>query len=283
MATQPDEQDDLSLDNETDADELEQENVDADERNDDAADVETDSDEEADEEVLTFGDDLAEERPDDSSVIKHLRNELKETREKLREVAAPKPEAIAVGPEPTMADCDYDEDKFKDAWREWNERTEAAERQKGEAERSRQRQVEEWEAEKKRFADSKASLPYADVEEAELTVAAALNEAQGGVLVAAAQQPAKLMYALYKHPAKLEALAKQTNLVKLAAEIGRLEKDLKMTKRRKTPDPETVERGSGSASAGRKDKHLEKLEKEAERTGERSKLIQYKKSLKEKK
>lgn len=281
MATEPDDEEELTLDDPIDTDE---DDVDADERDDEPAGDdeggdETDEAGEADEEVLTFGDDLADEKEDDSSLIRHLRAELKRTREEARRMAAPKPEPIEVGPEPTLADCDYDEDKFKAEWRAWDKRTKDAEQQQAEVTQAQQKQAEAWNAELKRYNEGKSSLPFPDVDDAEQTIVSTLSEVQQGVLVAAAAQPAKLMYALAKHPERLTALAQQTNLIKFAADVARLEGQLKMTKKRKAPDPERIERGSGS-TVKQTDKHLEKLEKEAERTKDRSKLIAYKQKKK---
>lgn len=287
MATQPDDDNELNLDNELDLDPGE--DREDDERDtgtdDDAADEPGKSDEGAEEEILTFGDDLAEDKPDDSALIKHLREQIRERDRKLREAsAAPaQPEMIDPGPEPTLADCDYDEDKLKAKWREWNERMEAESRRKADATRAQREATEAWEAEKKRYTDGKTTLPYADADEAEETVIGTLGENLFGALIMATDQPAKVMYALARHPDKLAQLAAhKNNPVKFVAQVAKLEKDLKMVKRRKQADPDTPEQGSGSIQTGRKDKELERLEKEAERTNDRTKLVAYKKRLKEK-
>jgi hypothetical protein len=284
MATKPDDDQELDLDLDDTADD------DAAGREDDAGDEgddtdpdadKSDDDEGAEEEVLTFGDDLADEKEDDSSLIRHLRAELKRARDEAKEAlqAAPKPEKIEVGPEPTMADCDYDEDEFKKRWTQWNERKEAESSQQAQVTEAQRKQAEEWEAEKKRYSDGKGSLGFKDMGEAEETVIGALGENLFGALILATDAPAKVTYALAKHPEKLAHLASlKDNAVKFVAAVAKLEGQLKMVKKRKAPDPEKIERGSGSTVTGA-DKHLEKLEKEAERTGDRTKVIAYKKKL----
>ena len=233
------------------------------------------------EEVLTFGDDLTEEKPDDSSTIKHLREEVKKLRKEVRErEAAPAaPQQIEVGEKPTLESCDFDEEKFETALDAWKERKAASERQQTEATEAQRKQAEEWQGELRRYNEEKTKLGYADVDEAEETVTAALSEVQQAVLVKVADNPAKVLYALAKHPDRLADVAKINDPLKFAGALARLEGQLKVVKKRKAPEPEAIERASGSMNAGKRDKQLERLEKEADQTGDRTKLVAYKKKL----
>lgn len=252
-----------------------------DEPGDDDDDQQKPGDEEGadEEEVLTFGDDLTEEKPDDSSVIKLLREQLREARKEAKEsrTATPAPEKIEVGPKPTLEGCEYDEEKYEAELDAWKDRKAKAERQQTEIGESQRKETEAWQAELSRYNEGKKSLGYADVDDAEETVVAALSEVQQAVLVKAADAPHKVMYALGKHPDRLAQLAKISDPLKFAAAVAKLEGQLKVVKKRKAPDPDVPESGSGSVSAGKKDKELERLEKEADKTGDRTKLQQYKK------
>lgn len=233
-----------------------------------------------DEEILTFGDDLTEEKQSDSDLIKHLRSELREARKKAAEGAksVEPQQKIEVGEKPTLADCDYDEEKYEAELDQWRERKAAAEAQETQATESQRKAAEEWQGELKRYKDDLNSLGYADASDAEETVTAALNEVQQAVLVKAADRPGRVLYALAKHPERLAELAKISDPLKLAAAVARLEGQLKMVKKRKAPDPDEPERGGGAAvAAGSVKKQLEKLEKEAARTGNRTDLIRFKK------
>jgi hypothetical protein len=66
--------------------------------------------------------------------------------------------------------------------------------------------------------------------------------------------------------------------VKFAFAAARLEGQTKMERRRAGTSPEGRVTGAAPLSGG-SDKTLERLEKEAERTGDRTKLIQYRKKL----
>jgi hypothetical protein len=63
--------------------------------------------------------------------------------------------------------------------------------------------------------------------------------------------------------------------------LGSLEKDIKVTKRN-APAADTAVRGStASAALPASDKELERLEKEADRTNDRSKVIAYRRKQRE--
>ena len=68
-----------------------------------------------------------------------------------------------------------------------------------------------------------------------------------------------------------------TKLAKFAAELGKLEKDLKVSKPTKPAPADTNLRSNAAPSSS--SKKLAGLEAEANRTGDRTKLIAYKKSL----
>lgn len=277
MATKPEEtdaNDELPLDDQVDEAGDEADNADAGEES--AGD--DDNAEGEDEEILTFGDELTDAKPDDSSLIKHLREELKKARKAAPPTPAAKP--IELGPKPTLADFDYDEDKYDEALDRWKSDKATVERQTADSTEQQQREAEAWQGEIKRYKDDLGSLGYADAQSAEETVVAALTDVQQAILVKVADRPGRLLYALAKNPDRLAQLASVTDPLKFAGQIARQEGQLKVTKRRKAPEPEKIERGSGSTIRST-DKELEKLEKEADRTGDRTKLVAYKKKLKE--
>lgn len=229
---------------------------------------------------ISFGDEAAPASESDTPLIKHLRNQLRETQKELQEAkkAAPQAQQIEVGEKPTLAGCDYDEEAFEqelEGWRDRKAKAEAAQANAGQAEREAR---EAWERDLQSYRDKRSALKFADVEEVEEVATSALNEVQQAVIVKAADNPALVLYSLGKHPARLAELSKITDPLKMAAAVAKLEGGLKVTARRKAPEPEEIASGSARVS-GSSDKTLERLEKEAARTGDRTKLIQYKKSL----
>lgn len=234
------------------------------------------------EEVLVFGDET-EPHEGDNGLVKHLREEIKKRDRMLAEKPSAKSEPIDPGPEPTLEDCEYDEELYRRRLREWDKKVEAKDAQTGQSAEAEEEEKKVWLAELDRVNVERAALPYADSEDAFETVKASLSIAQQAALIQAtdAGNTAKVIYALGKHPEKLAALAGQTNLIKFIKDVTKLEGTLKMVKRRKAPEPEEVERGSARVSHTSGDKKLKKLEEEAARTGDRTELQRYRKSLKQ--
>jgi hypothetical protein len=222
------------------------------------------------------------EQPD-NSVLRELRARNRElTRELEAKNRQQEPPRIEVGDKPTLETCEFDTDKFEQEYEAWQARKAQADRQNAEALKAQQQQQEAWNTRVaevgKQFTDLKAKdLPRA-LEE----VQSAFNETQQAVLTWAPKNSAAVTLYLGRNPAKAAELAKISNPIALAGELGRLEGKLTVTnKRNAPPPPEQIVRGSAPLSAP-VDKHLERLEAEAARSGDRTKVVQYKRQLKAK-
>jgi hypothetical protein len=204
---------------------------------------------------------------------RRLEREMEDLRAKL-----PKPEPVAITSKPTLDQYDYDETRFSEAYDNWMEqkaKLDAADRAKLDAQRKEQEDVENF---KKSYAARKESLGVADFEEAESEVGSILNQTQAGLLMRGADDPAVLVYALSKSPARLIELSKIADPVKFTVAVAKLEISL-ATKKTTRPAPEarvTAERGTGFNATS---SQLDKLRAEAERTGDYSKVVQYKKQM----
>ena len=95
-------------------------------------------------------------------------------------------------------------------------------------------------------------------------------------MVQGAKNPALVVYALGKNPAKAKELASISDPVKFAFAVANLEAQLKVTPRKPKPEPERVLSGSSRAISGTVDSQLERLREEAARTGDMSKVMAYK-------
>lgn len=243
----------------------------------DEAELEPDGEGE-DEFEVSFGDEAAPASESETGLVKHLRNQLREKSKELEQVrkATPSPQKIEVGDKPTLAGCEYDEERYEADLDAWKERKAASERAETEGQKVQRQAQEAWQRDYEGYQQKRSALTFPDVDEVEAVATASLNEVQQAVIVRAADNPAQLLYALGKHPAKLGELSAITDPLKLAVAVAKLEGALKVTQRRKAPDPEHIERGSAPVSKG-KDATLERLEKEAARTGDRTKVIAYKK------
>lgn len=216
---------------------------------------------------------VAEMRKNFNGALKdkgRLEKELAELRAKL-----PQP-APALSAKPTLDQYDYDEDKFQSAWESWIEQRDAlnrADQAKLDEQRKEQETIDNF---KKSYAARAEALGVDDFKEAESEVGALLNQTQAGLLMRGADDPAVLVYALSKSPARLMDLAKITDPVKFTVAVAKMEIAL-ATKKTNRPAPEariTSERTSSGFNAG--NAALEKLRDEAARTGDFSKVVAYK-------
>lgn len=255
-----------------------------DDQDDGADDTGDDQDDGEGPALVTFGD----EDPDDlgqvdNSAIRRMREQLRDKERRIRELeqsSAPKP--VEVGPKPGLWDDDIagDEELYDKRLLAWKAREDAAGRQQEtQAEESRKLN-EAWQQDLSAFEQKKGRLQFEDRDDAISTATASFDLVQQAVIVKAAADPALLLYALSKSEAKRDELAKIHDPIKMAAAVARMEGAVKVTKGRKAPEPDKPQRGS-SAMPGGSDKQLEKLEKEAARTSDRTKLIAYKTKLSE--
>lgn len=230
---------------------------------------------------ITFGDGAAPAPGDETGLVRHLRDELRERNRELADLRKQaKPQKIEVGPKPTLAGCDYDEERFEAERDAWDERRKAAEATESAADQQASKAREQWERELQSHSSKRAALRFADVDDVEAVATAALNEVQQAVIVKVAENSAQLLYALGKHPAKLAELSQITDPLKMAAAVARLEGGLKVMPRKRAPEPEEIASGTASISGRGTDKELERLEKEAEASGDRTKVLAYKRRLK---
>jgi len=240
-----------------------------------------DADDEEEVEISFDGEAAPASKGDDSGLVKQLRAEIRKRDQALAEARkGQQPQTIEVGEKPTLEACDYDEAKFEEALDAWKENKAKAEAQAEEAGKASQAQQAAFAEELGTFARQKAALKFKDFDAAEDEVTSALSQVQTAILIKAADDKAKVVYALGRHPQRLAELAAIQDPIKFAAAIAKLEGKLSVTtKRRTAPEPDRPLRGSGQISAST-DKELERLEKEAARTGDRSKVIAHKRELK---
>lgn len=214
--------------------------------------------------------DLRKGRVEDKKRIRELEEQLK--------TAKPAEQAVEVGQKPTLEGCGYDAEQFETdlvAWQGRKAAVEQAQRKRQEAEDAAKR---DWQAKLDTYGKAKAALKVADFEAAETEATSVLSTVQQGVIVQGAENPALLIYALGKSPAKAKELAAITDPVRFAFAVARLETQVKTTPR-KPPAPES--KVTGSAPVASTDRQLERLEAEAEKTGDRTKVAAYRKKLRD--
>lgn len=249
------------------------------EADDEGQQAEEQTGEEDDEDVVLFAEEGAAPAPEgETSTIREMRQKLREAQREAAELRKQvKPQVVEIGPKPTLESCGYDEEVFEAEHDAWKARKAEAERAEQEAEARRKAEADKWAERVQTYQANKQSLRVKDYDDAEEEVFAALPEPIQA-LIMLTEKPAVLVYGLAKNPAKLEQLSK-LDPARAAMMIGKLEDKFTVTTRSKAPQPDTPLRGS--ASLGGPDKELARLEKEAERTGDRTALIRYRKKLAE--
>lgn len=241
---------------------------------------------EAEEElVVTIGDDPPEEDQTAGAApwVKELRRSHREAQKRIRELeeqanrlkSGGAADVPVVGKKPTIEDCDYDTEEFEKKLTAWYDQKRSADEAAAKVKQAQEAEQAAWQEQLKQYGESKASLKVQDFEDAESAVLEAFNTTQQGIVVKGADNSALVVYALGKNPKKLKELAAITDPVKFSFAVARLELQVKQTKRTAPPPPERQVSGSGG-KAGAIDNQLDRLRAEAEKTGDMTKLLAYK-------
>lgn len=257
-----------------------------------AGEVENEESEEQSEDEIVVS--IGEDSPSDEDEVKQapdwVRNLRKENREKERRIKelesklnAPKEEKpLQLGAKPSLDQFDYDSEKYEAALEVWYETKRMIEHKELESKAAEEKQKQQWNETLKAYETKKTQLKVKDFADAESVVTDTLDETKQGIILHAAKDPALLVYALGKNPKKVRELASVSDPVKFAYMIGGLEKELKVTNR-KAPPPPPEKRIKGTAPlSGTVDSALERLREEAARTGDMTKVMAYKRQLRNK-
>jgi desulfoferrodoxin (superoxide reductase-like protein) len=205
---------------------------------------------------------------------RELQRQNRELQNKLQTTAQTETKPVVLGVKPKLEDHDYDADKFEAALADWFERKRQADEASARQEAEVMNQQKAWKAKLDGYGKAKAELRVKDFEDAEAVALEVFNITQQGVMLQGADNPALVVYALGKNPKKAKELSDIKDPVKFAFAVAKLEKELKVTNRRAAPAPERIVSGTGRSS-GAVDSTLERLREEAARTGNMTKVIQY--------
>jgi hypothetical protein len=232
--------------------------------------------------VISVGDEEIEQSESAPSWVSKVRKTNREQAKRVRELEAqlkaqqePAKTAATLSIQPKIEDFDYDSDAYETAlfsWMDEKREVEAAQVAEKQAEESIQK---EWVGQLEQYGEARKKLNVRDFEEAEDVVIESLNTTQQGIVIKGAKDSALLVYALGKNPKKAKELSDIKDPVKFAFAVARLESSLQVKGRKRPPPPErTVTNGSGNAGA--LDKTLDRLRNEAAKTGDMTKVLDYK-------
>ena len=251
----------------------------SDQQDQDSGNDQTEDD--ADEVIVSIGEEAPpqEEQAHAPGWVKELRKANREKEKRIRELEAKltqttEKKPVILGPKPKLEDHDYDADRFEAALADWFDRKRVADAESQKIQQAEQAQKQAWQEKLDGYGKAKAELRVRDFEDAEAVAQELFNITQQGVVLQGADNPALVIYALGKNPKKATELAKIEDPVKFAFAVAKLEKELKVTNRKAAPAPERMISSTGRVS-GAVDSTLERLREEAARTGNMTKVIQY--------
>ena len=239
---------------------------------------------------VTLGDEsLTSEEEKAPDWVRDLRKEYRETKKHNRELekrlaekeAAIEQKPTSLGPKPKLDDFDYDTDRFEAATDDWYATKRKVDEAHAQVQADADRQRTEWQEKLTSYETSKSELGFSDYQESEDVAMETFNETQQSLILDGTDNPALVIYALGKRPEKAKELSSISNPVKFVSAMAKLEAQLKVTKRQAKPAPEKTLKGS-SANTGGMDSTLERLEAEARKTNDYTKVFAYERQLRAK-
>lgn len=262
-------EDDEVIDDEQDIDEDSQD----DEQDGDESDDSTDDD------VLefSFDDDGEESDPfkgqEAPEWVKQVRKENRELKRQLKQRESQQTERQqALREKPTFEGSEFDEDVYQADLDKWYAEK-AQHDAKVQVEQQKYKQYDE------RYQNDanalKAKAP--DYDEIEQSIADIMPESKQALLKMAVENPAKMVYALGKSPKQLESLIGLDD-VQFVKQIALLEHQMTSKAKSRNPNKPKPKTHELEGAAGGTDTKLAKLEAEAAKTGDRSKVIAYKRN-----
>ncbi|MCK5600582.1 hypothetical protein KAR91_01865 [Candidatus Pacearchaeota archaeon] len=225
---------------------------------------------------------------DKETVNKEVVSENKELKERLASYEK-KPE-ITLGTKPVMSDFEENyeteesaEDQYAKALDGWYVKKEQVGKQDEEVKAKEKQHQAAWQSTLGAYEEKKAVIKAKapDYDEAEALVKDSLPIVYQGAILDGAKNPALLILALGKNPAKLKELSSITNPSKFIFAVAEMETQLKTSTRKATTSPEKKVVGSGSG-ANATDSTLAKLEAAAKKSGDYTEVLKHERDQKRK-
>lgn len=188
-------------------------------------------------------------------------------------------DAVVLGDKPTFESCGFDSAKFDTDTAAWYDRKALVEKDQAVEKEIAATQEKAWQTTLDSYGEKATELKakVGGFNEAETLVKESFSTLQQSIILKQAKNPAHFILALGKDPKTLEKLSSIEDPATFLWEAAQMETRMKVTGRKAATSPEKkVESGGGSANMG--DAALEKLEKEAAKTGDRTKVLDYKRS-----
>ncbi|MFW2042672.1 hypothetical protein ACG94V_21110 [Acinetobacter sp. ULE_I001] len=267
------------------------------EHRDDVAPPNTDTlNQEGEEFVVTYGDEEPKSESNDDEFngqpapqwVKDLRRETKEGKRRIKELESQlsqnqKPQEVVLGEKPTLESVGWDSEEYETKLAEWHEQKRSHDDQERKKQAEQENATKAWQEKLSNYEVKKNAVKtkVRDFEEAEELARDVLNETQQGILIHGAKNPELIIYHLGKNPEKAKELAGIKDPIQFAFAAANIDAQIKVQTRKPQTNPESKVTGSGTLS-GATDSTLNKLRAEAEKTGDYTKVVAYKKQKRQK-
>jgi len=205
-----------------------------------------------------------------------------EARAAKAELAASRAAVVVDEPElvePTIEDCGYNEPLFKQKLRDFYAAEAKVEAKKQARIAEAQAETEDYQARIGKYVSAKTAMKVDDFDAAESMVRSKLTQAQQSIIIRNSDNPASTILALGRSKKALDDLASVKDPDRFAYALAKVEGKITVTTKT-PPPPESKLRGGTSASGGSFTAQLAAAEKEAERTGDRSKIAAIRRDMK---
>lgn len=229
--------------------------------------------------VVQIGDEKPEEEERAPSWIKELRQRNRDLAAENRALKSQQTVGTALGPKPTLEDFEFDSPKYEAALTDWMSRKQAFDARQADVERQTLAAQQAWNTKLAAYGTAKVALNVPDFDNAEAVVLETLSEQQQAIIVKGAKNPALVVLALGKNPKKAKELAGIADPVEFAFAVATVETQLKVTKR--TPPAPNDAPVTNTAPRTGSEATLDKLRTEAAKTGDYSKVVEYRRKQKQ--
>lgn len=221
------------------------------------------------------------------AAIKEIRRQERDRERRIKELEAKlneyqKPEPIELGEKPTLEGVGFDAEEFEKQLDEWKEKKFKLELQEAKRREEQEKSEKAWQDKLSAYEAKKAQIKtkVRGFDEAEENVRDVLSPMQQAMIIDGADNPDLLIYHLGTNPKKLKELAAITSPSQFAFKAAKLDAQIEKVPRKPQTSPERKPSGSAPLS-GTTDTTFAKLRAEAERTGDYTEVIKYKRKLKQ--
>ena len=258
-----------------------------DEQEHEEEDAENSADDGEGEVIVSIGDEKIEEEKKAPAWVKELRKSVREKDRKIKELESkisqyqPKEQSqtTVLRQRPKLSDdnIDFDEDKLDAEMEKWVIEKSRHEEHKRQQQDQAEQQRLAFQGKIDAYTSAKKSLKVSDFEDAEEVVLQSFSDVQQGIILQYSKNPAVLVYAIGKSKTRADELAKISDHVEFAIKVTELERELKIMPKKTLPSPERTLNASGKRVSV--DSKLESLRAKADKTGDYTQLIAYKRSI----